>query len=85
MLGSIGKDLADVVASDDAGGDNIEKTHNGDVECVWGGKVRVWGDKGNETEERKERKEEGRICAIEINMSLGQRRNTLAQKDDCRR
>lgn len=29
MLGGVGKDLADVVAGDDAGGDNIEDTHGG--------------------------------------------------------
>lgn len=27
VLGGVGKDLADVVTGDDAGGDNIEETH----------------------------------------------------------
>ena len=32
VLGGIGKDLADVVTGDDAGGDDIEKTHDGKKE-----------------------------------------------------
>lgn len=61
VLGSIGKDFADVVASDDAGGDNIEKTHDGNEVCVCVGrgvgeiKVVCGVRKGKRRKEKKER------------------------------